>query len=76
MGIMSQVDETYWPTGYKEGKCCWIKSYWLPLWFLLSLFAWMCLSPYHMYITVYEFLELFGFKEGYNSFSFATETSE
>ncbi|AJJ09448.1 hypothetical protein CH64_895 [Yersinia rohdei] len=43
---------------------------------LLSLFAWMCLSPYHMYITVYEFLELFGFKEGYNSFSFATETSE
>ncbi|MFV8799930.1 hypothetical protein ACNSO8_15125 [Yersinia sp. LJYL362] len=34
---------------------------------LLSLFAWMFFSPYHMYSTAYEFLELFGFQEGYNN---------
>ncbi|CNH97761.1 hypothetical protein [Yersinia pekkanenii] len=32
---------------------------------LLSLFAWMFFSPYHLYSTVYEFLELCGFNEGY-----------
>ncbi|CNL42966.1 hypothetical protein [Yersinia proxima] len=37
---------------------------------LLSLFAWMFFSPYHMYSTAYEFLELFGFQEGYNNLGF------
>ncbi len=38
---------------------------------LLSLFVWMFFSPYHMYSTAYEFLELFGFNEGYNSLGFS-----
>ncbi|WP_167515573.1 hypothetical protein [Yersinia canariae] len=40
---------------------------------LLSLFAWMFFSPYHMYSTAYEFLELFGFKEGYNTLGFGPQ---
>ncbi|MGE4799143.1 hypothetical protein [Yersinia hibernica] len=40
---------------------------------LLSLFAWMFFSPYHMYSTAYEFLELFGFQEGYNTLGFGPQ---
>ncbi|HDL7749268.1 TPA: hypothetical protein PXP51_001607 [Yersinia enterocolitica] len=41
---------------------------------LLSLFAWMFFSPYHMYSTTYEFLELFGFQEGYKNLGFGPPT--
>lgn len=37
---------------------------------LLSLFAWLFFSPYHMYSTAYELFELFGFQEGYNNLNF------
>ncbi|ELW8160036.1 hypothetical protein [Yersinia enterocolitica] len=41
---------------------------------LLSLLAWMFFSPYHMYSTAYEFLELFGFQEGYKNLGFGPPT--
>ncbi|CNI33464.1 Uncharacterised protein [Yersinia thracica] len=39
---------------------------------LLSLFAWLFFSPYHMYSTAYELFELFGFQEGYNNLNFSS----
>ncbi|MFA3761396.1 hypothetical protein V1951_21465 [Yersinia sp. 2544 StPb PI] len=42
---------------------------------LLSLFTWLFFSPYHMYSIVYEFLEVFGFKEGYNSLGITSATA-